>query len=334
MGCSRRLRTSLAVVLTLAAVAGCPMPTGLGPGLIDFDGGAIGDGDGDADAGAADAGAVPLEADSYCERIAGFFCPYYLRCGRMAVDSVEACQAVFAEACEGRYEPRYVGLADEGLLTLSEEGLAACEAHLEDVACAEQIRDLDGPCAGMWVGSVPPGGACGFDVESFICAPGSTCILSLDLCGTCEPAAGTGEACGGPAGIRCLPTDECVDDVCERRPLPGEGCDPDGVRCVLGASCQDGRCIPPLVVGVGDACDASHRCPYHAFCIGGVCTLAASLGQSCTTGVVECDSGWCDDGTCAPLKEDGQPCSLATECRGGRCVDSSCAGLPSECVAP
>jgi hypothetical protein len=332
MGCSRRLCTSLAA-WALLVTAGCPTPTGLGPGVVDFDSGVAGDGDGDGDAGQVDAGGPP-RADSYCERIATFFCPYYLRCGRMAVDTVEACEAIFEEACENRYEPRYVGLADEGLLTLSDDGLAACEAHLGSVSCVEQIRDLDGPCADMWVGTVPTGGPCGFDVESFVCAPGATCILGLDLCGTCEPAAAIGEACGGPGGIRCTPDAECVESICVQRPLAGQACDPEGVRCALGASCAETRCVGPAIVGVGDSCDQANRCPYHAFCIGGTCVLAASLGQSCTPGEVECDSGWCDDGTCAPLKFDGEPCDLANECRGGRCVDDTCAGLPSACLMP
>lgn len=328
MGCSNRVRTFMAG-LVLTAASACPMDTGLGPGVVDFDGG-DGDGDVDVDSGSPD---VPLEADSYCERIATFFCPYYLRCGRMAVDDVEACESVMAEACEGRYEPRYVGLADEGLLTLSADGLDACEDHLADVPCEQQIRDLDGPCADMWVGTVPAGGGCGFDVESFICAPGTTCILGLDFCGTCEPAAAIGGACGGEPTVRCEPDAECIGDVCQRRPLAGETCDPEGVRCALGSNCVDDTCVGPTYVGLGDSCDQANRCPYHSFCVGGQCVLAASLGQSCTPGSVECDSGWCDDGTCAPLKEDGQPCDFAVECRGGRCVDDVCAGLPSECVA-
>ncbi|MCP4500221.1 MAG: hypothetical protein GY822_09705 [Deltaproteobacteria bacterium] len=132
----------------------------------------------DASAPPADGGApqildagdtIPPVASDYCEIIAPFFCDYYLRCERMAgVETTAECEAVFLSSCNDGYEQRYTDLENEELLSLSSLGIERCQQHLQNVDCAEQIRDLDGPCAEMWEGSSPPGSECGLDVEGFI----------------------------------------------------------------------------------------------------------------------------------------------------------------------
>ncbi len=99
----------------------------------------------------------PPQAADYCESIVDSFCAFYLRCGRMDVDSVEACHAPFLESCNAVFEPQYVELEALGLLSLSEEGLAACEQHLADVACEQQIFELTGPCSQIWAGTQAAG---------------------------------------------------------------------------------------------------------------------------------------------------------------------------------
>src|SRR5690606_28102438 len=85
------------------------------------------------DAGAPDPYAP---AASYCESIVDAYCPFYLRCGRLAAADVEECRAIFLDSCEARYEPGYVLLEEEGLLRLRRDAVETCAAHLEDVACA------------------------------------------------------------------------------------------------------------------------------------------------------------------------------------------------------
>lgn len=315
-------RALLLPAAVAALLAGCPpAPPPIDPGK-----------DGPDDAGAPIGGAGG--AGEYCETIVGFFCPYYLRCGRMAAVDEAQCRALFLEACNARYEPSYVSLEEAGLLELSPEGVEACRAHLENVSCEEQLLDLDGPCASMWTGTQPEGAPCGFDVESFTCAPGTACVLDLSLCGTCERVVDDGQPCTAQ-GVTCGRDSSCVDGLCVARRRVGEACGPDD-RCVLGATCGDAAvCIGPAYVGVGAACDFENRCPYGATCIGGQCRRNVALGESCGD-AAPCDSGFCHEdgaggGTCVALVEQGGACADGAECQTGRCLEGRCATLPGAC---
>ncbi|MEW5849433.1 MAG: EB domain-containing protein [Myxococcota bacterium] len=289
------------------------------------DGGVVSDAGPLPDAGAPDAG--PTGAAGYCERTVEMFCGFYLRCGRMAVDSLEECRAVFRETCNGRYEPRYVMLEEASLLTLSPSGIMACEAHLATVSCEQQIRDLDGPCQGLWVGTQPAGAPCGFDVESLVCAPGTACVLSLTLCGTCRTAAEPGQACGGE--ITCGADSSCEGGTCVRRALPGETC-ANGERCVVGATCTEGVCRGPSYVGVGESCNQTARCAYKSVCTQGTCREAALVDEDCGNGTA-CASGYCRSGVCAALLPVGETCTGPDQCASASCVEGTCAPIPGVC---
>jgi len=249
--------------------------------------------------------AEPPTAVDYCETTADMFCEYYLRCGRIAEETPIECRRTFIETCNGVYEPRYAALEAQGLLALSAEGIEACAEHLSDVECDQQIFDLDGSCADIWQGLSPQGGACSFGIESFVCEPGTECVLGLDFCGTCE--------------VR-----EATD-----RAQPGDSCDED-TPCRLGANCIDAVCAGPTIVEVGDNCDALRDCPYRSECIGGTCVLSPLLGEACDGGVA-CASGWCDVDVCAPLVLDGASCDSGVECVSGSCPDGTCAEQPGVC---
>lgn len=222
----------------------------------------------------------PPTAADYCEATAEMFCGFYLRCGRMAAADEAECHAVFLESCNSTYEPHYTALEELGMLALSEEGIAACEAHLAEVTCEDHIFDLDGGCAQMWVGQVEEGGACGLGIESFVCEPGLECTLGLDLCGTCTPddgdppptpswtIVGVGETCD--MDRRCPYRAACIASVCVQTPLQGEACS-DTLPCATG------------------------------FCDDGTCAALRAEGQSCASSA-ECVSGSCGaDGTCGSL---------------------------------
>lgn len=295
--------------------------SGAGPG----DAGAAGDaGDAGVDTG-------PLAASSYCEATVDFFCDYYLRCGRIVAATVEECRSTFLETCNARYEQRYVDLEDAGLLSMSSVGIAACRAHLASVACERQLTDLMGPCAGIWVGTQPAGSACGLDVESFVCAPGTTCVLGLDLCGTCKSASPEGGVCGD--GVSCATDLACVDTHCVARRQVGESCSTTE-PCVVGASCQGAVCVAPAIVREGDTCDATHRCPYRSTCSGGKCLRSALLGEDCTGR--SCASGRCvAEGAakvCRPFLDPGAACTTPSDCRSASCVSGTCRSLPDACL--
>jgi hypothetical protein len=286
-------------------------------------------GDGGSDAPEADA--QPLRAAGYCEATADFFCDYYLRCGRIVAATKEECRATFLETCNARYEQRYVDLEAAGLLSISAAGVDACRSHLATVACERQITDLMGPCGAMWVGTQPAGSACGLDVESFTCAPGTACVVGLDLCGTCESASAEGGPCGG--GVTCAGDFACLNAKCVARRQVGEACSASE-PCVVGAGCTGAVCVAPLVVGEGEACDATHRCRYRSACQGGLCVRAALLGEDCAART--CASGRCvTEGAaklCRALLDPGAACTTASECRSASCVKGTCHPLPDACI--
>lgn len=305
------------------ALAGCPTPEPYR----------------DAGVAAEDAGVVDedvVAAADYCESIVDFFCPYYVRCGRMAASSVDECREVFLPACNARFEPSYESLEAEGLLHLSRAGLDACAAHLDDVACEQQLLDLDGPCAAMWKGTQPAGAACGFDIESFVCEPGTACVLDLTFCGTCRPVVADGASCADTdpvlGDVTCARESTCDDDTCLARKRVGELC-AAGDRCVLGAICNsDGVCAGPTYAGVGDTCDNfDNRCPFRAECLEDQCRLAGTVGDTCDA-ITPCDSGaFCEGDVCVELVPQGGSCDASVQCQSGICAESICAVLPSAC---
>ncbi len=281
-----------------------------------------------ADASADAPGGDSIPASEYCESVAAFFCEFYMRCGRMVAEDASECRRVFDETCNARYEPRYVDLERAKLLALSRAGVETCAAHLASVDCTEQPSDLGGPCAAMWQGMAPAGAPCGLDVESFVCAPGTTCILGLDFCGTCEAAAPRGGACE-PGGARCGTEDACVDGKCVARALPGQACD-ETKPCITGASCTEGTCASATIVDEGAACDAKNRCAYRSYCEAGKCVRASLLGEPCTS-TRACASGRCEGGECVALRAEGEACGAANECTSAQCVSGKCTALPSAC---
>ncbi len=267
-------------------------------------------------------------ASNYCELTAQMFCDYYLRCGRMAVPDNATCLSVFAETCEGVYEPHYAALAEAGSLTLSSTGMAACAAHLESVACEKQLFDLDGGCSEMWVGTVAPDGICAPGIESFVCEPTSTCVITTTGCGTCIAAGRDGAPCGGDLG-RCDDGYGCVESACVKRGSFGDACSPTA-PCGIGMGCIDDTCGGFTVVALGAACGQGLRCPYNSFCQDNVCVPQKGLGESCSP-TDDCRSGYCEQGACVAFKPDGGVCNSGPQCVSGVCNQGICGNLPGRC---
>ncbi len=276
-----------------------------------------------------DAAETALSASNYCERIAPFFCEFYLRCGRMDVESTEACEPNFLESCNSKYEGAYIELEELGFMELSEEGLSECESHLETVSCEEQFFELSGPCANLWAGKRDVGESCGLDAEFFTCDASSECVLSLDFCGTCFERVPVGGACT-PGEQTCGAVAFCSDGVCVARKVNGDACGKED-RCVAGSSCVEGLCSGPSIVALGDSCDRANRCPYLTECVGGTCVRAVLQGESCSA-TVPCATGYCQAGTCVAPQENGNPCTGAAQCRSLLCGDGSCQPRPSGCM--
>jgi hypothetical protein len=269
-----------------------------------------------------------VSAATYCERTVESFCDFYLRCDWMAVNDVETCRERFLETCNGRYEPLYVAVETAGLLRLTSAGLAACARHLDSVACAEQASELQGPCASMWEGQQPAGGACGIGsagIENMVCAPGARCVLDLSFCGTCEATAPLGGDCS--VGSDCEVTAACVNDRCVARAGVGASC--ADVECVTEARCEQELCVPRHEKGgVGEPCATVLDCQYTLACVEQECVAAAPLGATCDAGT-PCDGGFCD-GVCVPATLPGAACDADIECISGAC-DTVCPAVPGAC---
>lgn len=276
-----------------------------------------------------DAQPVALTASDYCESISGFFCDFYLRCGRMHAADKAECLTNFDESCNSKFEGAYVDLEEKGFLKLNAGGIAACETHLADVACEQQVFELSGPCSGLWEGLVPVGGSCGLDVEFFVCEGQSECVLGLDFCGTCRSLVNLGDTCV-PGENTCGALGFCEAGVCRARKKNGEAC-VEGDRCVAGSSCDAGFCTGPAFVALGDDCDRDHRCPYMSECIAGTCEAAVLQGQACSA-TLPCGTGFCSEGVCGSPNADGSVCSSPSQCESGLCSEGTCTARPSACL--
>lgn len=285
---------------------------------------------GSLDTPSEDAGVA--RAADYCESIVDFFCPFYLRCGRIAESDLVSCRQTFLETCNAVYEPRYVALEAAGFLALDSAGLERCEAHLAAVACQEQSLELSGPCAEIWRGKAPPASPCGIDIDGFVCAPGSTCRLDLSFCGTCVTSAATGDSCGVELAA-CVQPDRCVGGVCLAPAAVGASCAERG--CIGGARCVAQICEPRVFALPGQSCDATRRCVYRAACVGGVCVKTGLLGESCSA-AAPCASGRCDSasGRCVALATAGESCTKGSECLSARCLGGLCDALVGGCLKP
>ena len=276
-----------------------------------------------------------LEPEQYCELAAAVFCPYYVRCGRMAVNTESECLAAFIPACNSRFEPTYIAVARRGSLKLSNAGLSACKAHLADVPCEKQIFDLDLGCADMWVGTGPEGAPCGPGIESFVCATGTTCVLGTSLCGTCQSTAPNGTFCDADNQARCEKNAHCYNGVCVARPGGGEPCEPSGVPCVLGTSCVEGNagytCMGRPWAAPGEACGQQAQCQYKSECIGGICAHTSLVGEPCEN--QSCAAGYCaNTNTCQEMQDEGEPCSSPIQCRTSVCASGACGPRITTCL--
>lgn len=271
-----------------------------------------------------------LDASNYCEMAVDIYCPYYVRCKRMAVDSIESCKKVFLEVCNEVYEPTYLALAQNNKLYLSKKGFDGCKAHLDAVSCSEQNSDLDGGCADLWRGQAEAGHACAPGIQSLICAEGSRCIVDLSFCGECRATNELSGAC--QSNLDCSASAFCdeLSQQCKARAKIGEICS-DQKPCIVGTSCESNKCIAPEIVSLGDECDTMHRCPYFSSCISGKCYQSALLGESCNDYQI-CASGYCLNGQCVEKKKENAECSAHTECESGRCLQNLCDSLTGYCL--
>jgi hypothetical protein len=216
---------------------------------------------------------------------------------------------------------------------------SACAAKFSTLPCDQTDEDIEECVFWEQKGTLPNGAACALDGQ---CASGS-CAGSFVggstgmTCGTCQPFAEVGEACG-PAecisGAFCSSNGEAAGS-CERYLDEGEPCvgpnagvcdDTRNVFCDLEGTATCRRA--PMA---GEACDSKRPCSGPLTCIENTCALPRGDGESCASDT-ECGMAFlcdaitkrCVDRNRIPV---GKPCpdDDAARCeRGSTCYLKTC----------
>jgi len=199
-----------------------------------------------------------------------------------------------------------------------------------EIGCGADARCLGEAPATPTCYAFAPGAACVFGS----CGYGHDCVG-----GTCQPAPGLDMPCSMEAGCAdphrwvgaarprpgrvCLARDRvggpCATfgahpDLWCDRPDPAQNGTCRALPAELGEPCEPGvsPCRPPLV------CD-----PVSATC---VAFEVLAEGAACGAPTSACDWQHYCDGTCRPLRADGEPCSNVFEC-----ASFGCDGAPQVC---
>jgi len=231
-------------------------------------------------------GVAPNELDGVPDRLVNANCEQAVHC-RFQPD-VATC---VVSASPPANVLRLLGSVEAGRVVYHADRMADCIAGIQGAACTiAEIRTVGKVCAGVFEGTVPPGGACvdDGDCRSLICVP---------------------SACGSS----CCPG-ACAE-IPSRNAAVGERCSTDG-DCAGDAHCSpEASCQPPGPVGAG--CVADTDCQLSLICEIGICTRLPTLGETCDPNAFgpPCDGGddYCDvaSTTCVPLGDPGQPCTTA-----------------------
>ncbi len=340
-------------------------------------GGAQGTGGSGGGGGAEPRGSV---AD-YCAPLAALVCARGSSCGCSAITpsgafDTAACVSAFTAECMDAYAPVEAAI-QAGEARVDGERVAECIALvMTSTPSCEAPRGAVtlGLCPAWFTGDAALGAPCAFP----ICGDGA------GFCdqGTCVPRPGSGDPCDGlecEPGLLCIegtcgapgsPSDACVtDDACAPplRCLAGAcaalsstgGPCTDDAGCAVGLVCGTNGCEaappPPCAdaadcgnlsacvtvprcatpVAVGGVCSGDPGCEAGLFCDNGLCAALPGDGEPCQNGTLCAPGLACamDFGDCAPLPGDGAPCAFGpngpNQCATGLgCVDGTCGPMP------
>ena len=155
----------------------------------------------------------------------------------------------------------------------------AAEASTVADSGSPSVCNADGDCGGSGAKCID--GRC--TPQNRLCSDATQCVVPTDSCvnGVCEPHCNAGAPC--PAGYEC----DFVRGVCSLNPAPCEGSGP--FTCQGGSTCVENRCVAPCAPG-----DAAGSCPSGLVCVNGGCIPDEAATFDC--------------------KNDGQGGVLATTC--------------------
>lgn len=286
---------------------------------------------------------------SYRDAMAARECEQFYRC-EGEDDWTVLDRARYTEAQCRREEaelPEYLeALLESGTVRFDSDAAKDCLESYDDICAGGWAQ----ACSRVYVGTVPDGLACGYDVQ---CASGECSADFGDACGTCIAAAPNGATCSYLTP--CRPESYCdysgTSPVCrpdELAPIVteaklGESCEEDAdtwVECAPGLFCDEDteRCTARLAAGL--RCDEySDQCADGTICMlrdadaeprCAPLTITDVVGADCgerPTGYVECDASkrmWCnEDDVCEQLAGNGKlgsRCEFDSDCESLRCA--------------
>lgn len=171
------------------------------------------------------------------------------------------------------------------------------------------------------------------------------CQIAGGNCGTCQPTASAGQACGGTGKIACASSLSCVNSVCVSYGSVGHACSASA-PCQNNLRCVSNTCQPK--VDPGGPCTTSNDCKTY---LGNqVCDTTTKLcttvainyidgGGSCSNTVKNNMLNVCKADfdcvapatggatTCIPRTALGQPCGAAGQAScalGSSCISNTC----------
>lgn len=236
----------------------------------------------------------------------GGLCYTDIECASPGAD----CSANYTDACyQGTCQPKaQLGRTCSGL-TGCEPGLQCHQQCLSgDVgaSCASN-RDCDPNVwcnAGVCTADLPEGASCTSPLQ---CGGTTSCIglsVSSPDPGTCQTISHVGDACD----YFCYGNLYCdATKVCRALPVIGEACSGSAPCAGVDAVCSNGQCV--LRGSAATPCTSSQYCQPGLFC-------TSQLGEM--------------PAVCSPPRDEGQPCTSATQCQSLLCSGAS--GNPGACL--
>jgi len=232
--------------------------------------------------------------------------------------------------CETKFPSRLPGLEKvaAGTETIDATALSACIAGYRATATTCAFQPLQAACKGVFVGTKPEGAPCGRGGTPWTSAQGeclitgrvTECLWTGDAnlsttTGVCHTAA-RGVA-GDPCALSCAKNDSCTFDLLTSVGYPTAAClEEDGLYCASGAQ----PVCAPIVATGGSCADDPFSCASTDYCDSSSsparCRTAATLGQSCSSGV-QCASDM------------SLACGTSNKCEDlGFAFDLTCGGTP------
>ena len=274
----------------------------------------------------ADAGVPPaLDSTAY----ANAFCDRFSACAPTRLNNAFGSLA----ACQTRFKldfDTFLSLPDTGWTSAA---IAACAAALRAQSCPD-FNDLKVVAACNVPGRRATGQACasGDQCVSLRCTGTGSCGTCSPRVGARASCSADSDCtpplvCTTPA----TGTGTCVMPV----DLAGT-CDPASAPCRYSLSCRDGACATPGAANVpcedGEDCDNRHGllCNFSTFVCAAASPSTTTCGAPASNGIIQyCPaSGYCSaSGTCIAAAADNRPCSstgplctFPAECINGTCT--------------